>query len=182
VNTERDDTANDPRVFRRQVLPLMALAAPLTIAVWLALCHLLSPVPGMENPADRMVFAFKCCCVAVLLCFVTGVEAVAHERLTTPAFDPLAGCESHRMKINLRYLQNTLEQLVVFVPGLLGLSWYCADGSAMRAVLATTVVWMIARAVFWIGYHRAPRFRAPGLVGMVQSLIVLVYVCGKFGY
>jgi hypothetical protein len=68
------------------------------------------------------------------------------------------------------------------VPGLIALACDCADGRAMRAVVATTTVWVISRAVFWIGYHRAPHFRAAGLTGMAQSLLVLVYVCGKFGY
>jgi MAPEG family len=172
----------DMKATRRAIVPLMLVAAPLTIALWLGLFHLLPPVPDMLDRADRMVFALKCCCVAILLCFVTGVEAVAHERLTTPAFDPLAGRESHRMKVNLQYLQNTLEQLLIFIPGLVALSCYCAGGEAMRAVVATTVVWVLARAVFWIGYHRAPGLRVPGLVGMVQSLLVLLYVCGKFGY
>jgi hypothetical protein len=36
-----------------------------------------------------MPFTLKCYCVAVLFCLVAGVEAVAHERLSEPAFDPL---------------------------------------------------------------------------------------------
>ena len=62
------------------------------------------------------------------------------------------------MRVNLRYLQNTFEQLAVFVPGLFGLAVYCTNGELMRAVVATTVVWIVARAAFLIGYHRsAPR-------------------------
>jgi hypothetical protein len=158
------------------------IAGPITLAVWLALYSLLPPIPGMADAASRAIFALKCCCIAVLLCFLTGIEAVAHERLNTPAINPLLGRESARMKVNLHYLQNTLEQLLVFMPGLIALACYCADGHAMRAVVATTIVWMLSRAVFWVGYHRAPRFRAAGLTGMVQSLLVLVYVCGHFGY
>jgi fatty-acid desaturase len=86
------------------------------------------------------------------------------------------------MRINLRYLQNTLEQLVMFVPGLLGLAIYSHDGGAMRAVVAATIVWIATRIAFWIGYHRSSAQRAYGAPGMLQSMLVLLYVCSRFGY
>ena len=158
------------------------IAAPLGLGLWLALFHGWPPLAGMDSGWDRLGFAIKCCCVAVLLCFFLGIEAVSHERLHTRAIDPLAGAESPRMQVNLRYLQHTLEQLLLFIPGLLALAFYCTDGRAMRAVLATTVVWIVFRFVFWIGYHKGPQFRAPGLIGMIQSALVLLYVGGRFGY
>ena len=124
----------------------------------------------------------KCFCIAVLFCLVTGVEAVAHERLSSPAFDPLSGSETRRLRVNQRYLQNTLEQILVFATGLLGLVAYCPDGSAMRAVLATSVVWILARFAFWIGYHRSAAMRGLGAPGMALSMIVLLYVAGRIGY
>ena len=75
---------------------------------------------GMDEPVARFAFALKCGALAVLFTLVLGVEAVAHERLVSPAFDPLAGHETKRMRVNQRYLQNTLEQTVVFLVGLLG--------------------------------------------------------------
>jgi uncharacterized MAPEG superfamily protein len=136
----------------------------------------------METLSGRMVFALKCCCVAVLFTFVVGVEAVAHERLQSPAFDPLAGHETRRLQVNLRYLQNTLEQLVVFVAGLFGLAAYASGGEAMRAVLATTVVWIMSRLAFWVGYHRSAAMRGIGAPGLVLSLVVLLYVGARIGY
>lgn len=167
---------------RRALMPGVLVALPLALAAWFALYTWLPPLAGMESMGNRLAFALKCCCVAVLLCFFMGIEAVAHQRLNSAAIDPLQGAESPRMKVDLRYLQHTLEQLLLFIPGLLGLALYCTDGRTMRAVAATTVVWIVARYVFWIGYHKAPRFRAPGLVGMLQSALVLLYVCGRFGY
>ena len=86
------------------------------------------------------------------------------------------------MRVNFHYLQNTLEQLVVFVPGLFGLAVYCSDGNSMRAVAATTVVWIVARIAFWIGYHRGSTQRAVGAPGMMLSMLVLLYVCYRFGF
>lgn len=168
---------------QRSTLMLTALVAlPLTIGLWLVVYFGTTPISGMETPVARLIFAINCCCVAVLLGFFLGIEAVSHERLHTAAINPLAGVESARMKVNLRYLQHTLEQLLLFIPGLLSLSYYCADGRAMRAVTACTITWIVSRAVFWIGYHKGPQFRTPGLMGMVQSVIVLVYVCSRFGH
>lgn len=176
--------AGDADVRRQRSIAMqwILLAAPITLALWLGVYHLLPPLAGMDDTLARLFFAINCCCVAILLCFVTGIEAVAHERLRSPAIDPLAGHETLRLRINLRYLQHTLEQLLVFVPGLLGLAFYCSDGTTMRAVVATTVTWIVGRAGFWIGYHYGALYRAIGAPGMAQSMIVLLYVCARFGH
>jgi hypothetical protein len=163
------------------IVPI-CIAFPVAMVLWLGTYYLLPPLVGMEDILPRLVFSLKCCCVAILFCFVTGIEAVAHERLRSPAIDPLSGYETHRMRINLRYLQNTLEQLVLFMPGLLGLAVYCSGGGAMRAVAATTAVWIAARIAFWIGYHRGSAQRGVGAPGMMLSMLVLLYVCARFGF
>ncbi|RDS83578.1 hypothetical protein DWU98_04370 [Dyella monticola] len=129
-----------------------------------------------------MLFALKCFCLVVLFCLVLGVEAVAHERLGSPALDPLAGFETRRLRVNQRYLQNMLEQVVIFGAALFGLALYSPDGAAMRAVLATAVVWVLARFAFWMGYHRSAAMRGLGPPGMALSVIVLVYVAGRIGF
>jgi len=176
--------ALDPNVRRQRstVMTWILFAFPVTVALWLGVYYLFPPLTGMNDPLARLFFSINCCCVAILLCFLTGIEAVAHERLQSPALDPLAGYETLRMKINLRYLQHTLEQFMLFVPGLLALAFYCSNGNTMRAVVATTVVWIVARAGFWIGYHYGSQYRAIGAPGMVQSMIVLLYVCARFGF
>lgn len=160
----------------------IAVAFLVAAALWLAIYLLLPPLIGMEEPLARLVFALKCGCVAVLFCFVLGIEAVAHERLRSPAIDPLAGYETRRMTINLRYLQNTLEQLLVFLPGLFGLAYYCDSGAAMRAVTATTFVWIVGRFAFWIGYHRGSLHRAAGAPSMMLGMAMLLYVGVRFGH
>src|SRR5258708_1085654 len=130
---------------RRATMAPIAIAFPVAIALWFGTVYALPPLAGMDTLLDRLVFALKCCAVAILFCLVMGVEAVAHERLRSPAIDPLSGYDTRRMRVNLRYLQNTLEQLVVFVPGLLGLAAYSPDGSAMRRVVAALVSWIASR-------------------------------------
>ncbi|WP_322045351.1 MAPEG family protein [Paraburkholderia sp. J67] len=178
-----DPTRNAPdfRQQRASGMAAIAVAGLFALGLWLAVDRLMPSMPGMDSLAARMLLTLKCYCVAVLFCLVTGVEAVAHERLTSPAFDPLARFETRRLRVNQRYLQNTVEQIIVFGVALFGLAAYCADGLAMRAVVATTVVWIAARIAFWLGYHRSAALRGLGAPGMALSMIVLLYVASRFG-
>jgi hypothetical protein len=167
---------------RNEGMIYIAVSAVAAVALWLLIACIVPPLPRMESLSARMLFTLKCACAAVLFCLVTGVEAVAHERLSSPAFDPLSGFETRRLRVNLRYLQNTVEQIVVFVIALFGLAAYCPTGAAMRQVLAITLIWVLGRFAFWIGYHRSAAMRGLGAPGMALSVIVLLYVLGRFGY
>lgn len=165
---------------RRTTIIAILVTVPVALLVWWAAFQL-PPIEGMEDTADRFGFAFALIAAAVLFTLVLGVEAIAHERLVTPAIDPLAGHETRRMRVNHRYLQNTLEQTIVFAAGLLMLAWLVDDGAGMRALVAATIVWVLARWGFWVGYHRSPLLRGWGAAGMLQSMLILLYGTFRFG-
>ena len=169
------------RAQRNAGIVYIAIGAVVAYAIWWAVSRYLPPLTGMDDLGARMLLALKCFAVAVLFCLVTGVEAVAHERLSSPAFDPLAGFETRRLRVNQRYLQNTLEQTVVFAAALFGLAAYSADGEAMRAVVAMTIIWILGRLAFWLGYHRSAAMRGLGAPGMALTMIVLIYMVARFG-
>jgi hypothetical protein len=173
---------NDLKIERRKLIAAALAAAPVALALWLILWRYLPPVALGMDGLTRLVIGIKCCCVAGLLCFLTGLESVSHQRLNSPAINPLEGYEPERLRIDLRYVQNTLEQFLLFILGLLALTSYCQDAGSMRAVFATTVVWILSRFAFWIGYRRGAQYRGAGLVGMMQSMLVLLYICVRFGY
>jgi len=52
----------------------------------------------------------------------------------------------------------------------------------MRWVVAATVVWIVARIAFWIGYHRSSASRGFGAPGMIVGMGMLLYVCARFGF
>jgi hypothetical protein len=166
---------------RKSGMAAIAVSALVGVALWFAVDRLLPPLGGMDDLSARMLVALKCCALAALFCLFGGVEAVAHERLQSAAFDPLAGHETTRLRINKQYLQNTLEQFVLFAVGLFGLAAYSESGGAMRAVIATTVVWIAFRFAFWVGYHKSAAMRGMGAPGMVVSLLTLLYVCARVG-
>ncbi len=99
---------------RAKIALAVALSLPVAGLLWFGLRQYL-PVPAM----DRQAFALGCIGAALLLTLLPGIEAVAHERLFSPAIDPLAGKDSKRLIVNQRFVQNTLEQSVLFAAGLL---------------------------------------------------------------
>jgi hypothetical protein len=145
-----------------------------TAALWFALLSFLPP-PATANP---FVTALACCAIGALLTLVAGIEAVAHERLVTAAIDALAGVDSQRMRVNQRYLTNTVEQFIVFAAALLVLSFYAPP----RILIIVAIVWIVTRWAFWLGYHRSPLLRGIGAPGIAQSLIVLLYAVYRFAF
>ncbi|HET7316802.1 MAG TPA: MAPEG family protein [Sphingomicrobium sp.] len=172
---------SDWKAKRRSGMGAIAISMTVSILLWFALVHLLPPLAGMDSVGARMVVALKCVVAATLFCLVAGVEAIAHERLQSNAFDPLEGHETRRLRVNARYLQNTLEQTVIFAAGLFGLALYLDSGEAMRIVVATTIIWVLNRYAFWIGYHQSAAMRGLGAPSMALSLIMLLYVVARMG-
>jgi glutathione S-transferase len=71
----------------------------------------------------------------------------------------------------LRVQQNTLEQLVFFLP----LFWLATllDNAAVAAVLG--LVWVGGRIAYAVGYLQAPEKRGPGFgIGFLSSAVLLV--------
>ena len=158
---------------RRTTLAGIAFSTFVALALWWALLRFLPP-PKIVQP---LFIAFACIPIAALLTLVAGVEAVAHERLVTAAIDPLAGVETRRLRVNFRYLSNTVEQFIIFAVGLIGLALY----ASAQVLIIVTIVWVLTRWAFWIGYHKSPLLRGLGAPGMLQSMLVILYVAYRFG-
>lgn len=80
---------------------------------------------------------------------------------TPEAEDPFAGRESRRFQVNQRVMTNSLEQLAMFAPLLLSLATLVTPERAFLIPLHV-VLWTAGRALFWLGYHVALHWRAPG--------------------
>lgn len=181
MDEQEANTALDWRGERRKGMGAIAAASVVAAALWFGIYQYSPPLAGMETVGPRMLVALKCFVIATLFCLVAGVEAVAHERLQSPAFDPLLGDDTRRLRVNLRYLQNTLEQTIVLGVALFGLAAYLDTGESMRAVIATAAVWIASRFAFWIGYHRSAAMRGIGAPGMMATMIAILYVAWRIG-
>src|SRR5690348_1620723 len=158
---------------RRTIFAAIGASFLVAAALWYLLLRVL-PAPVGVGAAET---AAGCIAVAALLALLPGVEAIAHERFVTPPVNPLAGVETPRLQVNFRYLSNTVEQFLVFAAGLFALAAYWPP----RLLIIATIVWVLARWAFWIGYHRDPLWRAIGAPGMLQSLLLLLYAAYRFG-
>ena len=164
----------------RYAVIVMGCAAMVAAAVWTL--AFLVPVRTPFLPTTGGEVAVSSIALASVLTLLLMIESVAHERLLSDSFDPLAERDSERLKINQRVLQNTLEQLPLFAAGIGMISWLYPLETAFRGSLAATTVWILSRWIFWIGYHFGPRHRIAGLVGSAQSMIVLLAMSVVMGW
>jgi len=133
---------------------------------------LLPSIENMNETLDRIVFTFWMNAVAILPLFA-GIIVVGNNRFLTDAIDPLRHAENRVIEINERYLDNTLQQYLVFLVGTVALSTFL-DGQSMKLIVALTVVFILARIVFWVGYRIDPLYRAPGMAATIYMNLGII--------
>lgn len=140
-----------------------AIAALLFGIAFVAIAYFFVPIklPVVNTPEQRLIFALRCQIFPVIMLFA-GIAAVGNSRFVSPAINPLAGAESDAMRVHLRYLSNTLEQVVLFAIASLMLSTFL-DAERIKLIPILTLVFAIGRVTFWIGYLTDPIYRAFGM-------------------
>ncbi|HEX2829073.1 MAG TPA: MAPEG family protein [Burkholderiales bacterium] len=133
--------------------------AVMALGVW-GLTRLLPAPPIDDVTAERIAYALQANVVALLPLFVM-IVTIGNSRFLSDAIDPTRHAESPSMEIDGRVTENTLQQTLVFTVASLALS-AVAPLDALQAVWACTIVFVAARAAFWIGYRIQPLYRAPG--------------------
>jgi uncharacterized MAPEG superfamily protein len=89
------------------------------------------------------------------------VAAVGNARFLGEAIDPTRGAGDRAMIVDGRAADNTTQQFLLFMAGLLALAASLEPGR-MGVIRAAAIVFVAARLVFWIGYRIHPLYRAPG--------------------
>lgn len=156
MNTEAD-MSND----QRKVLAGMAAATVFSAAFFEVVFRMtafdLTP-PGGIDISVRLEYALKCEVFAAL-CLLAGIAMIANRRFFIA--DAIEGGSTPAIEIDQRYLQNTLEQLVLAIVAHLALVTIVAPES-IRAVAILVMLFVIGRVTFWIGYHISGAARAFG--------------------
>ena len=114
----------------------------------------------LDVNGDRLAYAVRWAVVAVLPLFFM-IAAVGNARFASEAIDPTAGREDHKLVVNGRVADNTTQQFLLFLTGLLALSVSVPIGW-ISIIPALAITFVICRIVFWIGYRIHPLSRAPG--------------------
>lgn len=150
-----------PMTRDQKTVAIGAASGVATMILLLWLTYRLLPVPaGADDLAGRLAYTLRWNAFAALPLFAM-VVAVANARFTTEAIDPTLGKEDVRTVVNGRVADNTLQQYAIFVVATLALA-SMLPGPAVRLVGAATIVFVVMRLAFWIGYRIKPVYRAFG--------------------
>lgn len=115
-----------------------------------------------DNTADRLVFVLHWLLIPGLT-LLLGVWIAGRRGFIADAIDGTRTPTSPAFEINLRYNQNTLEQVVLAAIAWLNL---CIALPQERLLLipALATLFGVGRATFWVGYLINPMGRAFGMV------------------
>jgi hypothetical protein len=146
----------------------------MALSVWLLAKAL--PAPQIADTlGERLGYALRANIVAVVPFFIM-LATVGNSRFLSEAIDPTRRAESRSMEIDGRVADNTLQQNFVFAVASLALSTI-VPLSHLQVVWACSTVFVVARAVFWLGYRLNPLYRAPGMSATAyMNLGIILYV------
>ena len=154
--------------------------AIMALSVWALTRALPTPVI-VDILGERLSYALRANVVALVPFFVMLIT-VGNSRFLSEAIDPTRHAESRSMEIDGRVADNTLQQNFVFAIASLALSTI-VPLKHLQVVWACAIVFVVARAVFWLGYRINPLYRAPGMsstaymnLGMILYVLFCIFV------
>jgi hypothetical protein len=153
----------------------MVIGVVSTVALYSA-AYILVPDFDAELPLiERLAMAVNCLIFPALF-FASVVVRVGAQRFGNPAENPLdVVASSDAMRVNLRVLSNTHEQLVLFTINVFALS-VVLPYSWLHLLPAYSGLFVLGRMVFWLGYAYNPLWRAPGFaLTILPAVIGLAY-------
>jgi uncharacterized MAPEG superfamily protein len=126
-----------------------------------------------STPGDRIALVFKCAAFA-LLPGIIGICVVSAQRLDPKMWVGRMAKPNSALDINTRFILNTFEQFAVYLVAIAVVALYSPAEEA-RALPILTMLFLLGRILFWIGYHRNPYLRAFGF-GLTFYPTVAVYI------
>ena len=129
------------------------------LLVW-GLSGVLASPEIVDEPGARLGYALKWAVVAAIPLFAM-IVAVGNARFLSEAIDPTLAREDQKMIVNGRVADNTLQQFLLFLVGMLALS-VSLPADRLNILAAVSITFVIVRVAFWIGYRINPLYRAFG--------------------
>ena len=115
-------------------------------------------VPTDWTLGDRIALVIKDAVIAILPA-VLAICIVAAQRLDPSMWVGRTAKPNSALDINTRFILNTFEQFILFFIGNAALALYCPIEEA-RSLIILTVLFVLGRVLFWVGYHYNPYVRA----------------------
>jgi len=138
--------------------------------------YFFSPFRDLRLPsaADRVLFTLKWQSLSILT-LLWAFRQVERIRFTTIAIDPTHPQADALVDVPRRYLQNTLEQLIISIFGQVILSIHLTN-QAPRVIPVLVCLFVLGRIMFWIGYSRDPLKRAPGFFTTFAPNLIMSFL------
>jgi hypothetical protein len=165
-------------MFAKQALVLMGMIAAVVVLLllWARLPLLPLPLPVGDDAASRIAFVAHWLLLPGLALFAGVVGLASRRFFVADAMDGTRTPESRSLEINLRYNQNTLEQVVLAAIAWSGLALQLPH-DRLSLIPALAILFLTGRAIFWIGYLIAPWARAFGFgLTFYPTAIALVWL------
>ena len=140
----------------------------------LAYSFLAGVAPVLTTAGDRLAFALPWMAFPVVA-LVAGMMAVGAGRVASENIDGSPPAIGTRLEVHRRYMQNTLEQLSIFIPTQLALVTLLPD-DRLALIPVWAILFLFARVAFWIGYLRNPAMRSFGMLMTHPNMLALGYV------
>ncbi len=145
-----------------------------TVFVFVAYFFFPLSIPGLNTPEQRLIFTLRCQIFPALM-LLAGIAAIGRGRFSSEAIDPLAGAESTSMRVHLRYLNNTMEQFVLFLIASLVLCTFL-DSHSIKLIPILAILFVLGRIAFWLGYLQHPLNRGFGMaITLYPTVVILFY-------
>ena len=106
--------------------------------------------------------------LAIVEYVVLGVRVGMARGRTGVSAPAVSGNEEFERNFRVHY--NTLEQLIIFIPGI----WFFAEYVSALWAVGIGVVYLIGRIVYAISYVKDPESRAPGMLLSALPCWILV--------
>ncbi|CAH1044897.1 MAPEG family protein [Halomonas sp. TD01] len=148
-----------------------------TIVVFISFYSFLPQVAEEVSLVERLKLGIMCLVFPVTLFFLMIVR-VGSQRFGNLSADPTK-CEANTegMKVDLRVLSNTHEQLMIFAINILALS-ALMPYQFLSLLPIYSGVFVAGRVIFWVGYRRNVLWRAPGFaMSTLPAVIGVGYSC-----
>ena len=147
--------------------------------LWMGYGFLDIELPLWVTTGDRLAYVVKCDLFAGLM-LLFGVMAVAGQRFFSPkAIEGQTEGLSSATTINLRYIQNTLEQLVLLIITHMAYA-ATADSGEMKIIPLLVSLFIVGRISFWVGYHQNALSRAFGFaVTFYPTCLMMIYTAWR---
>ena len=146
------------------------------IAALTGISQIWADTSALTDLGGRLGYALKANAFAAIPLMV-GTITVGNNRFLSEAIDPTLHKEDQATLINGRVLDNTLQQYVLFVIATMALSVSLAPAE-IKVIAAATIVFIVARFAFWIGYRIHPLYRAFGMASTMYLNIGMLAWAG----